>query len=46
MLKCRNESLTELKVILSSGRITLLNVILNNIFAAFECDFQKRILIR
>ena len=44
MLKCRNESLTELKVILSS-RITLLNVILKNIFAAFECDPQKRILV-
>ncbi len=33
------------KLILSS-RFALLSVILKNIFAAFECDSQERILIR
>ena len=45
MLKCRNESLTELKLILSS-RFTLLSVILKSVFATLECDSQKHILIR
>ena len=36
----------DLSSLILSSRFTLLNVILNNIFAVLECDSQEHILIR